>query len=339
MKKIILLLLLSTLLNSCAYNYWHGKELEEEGRIEEANIEYHRAYTNTPSISLYQDAFERTAVLTSKDLIERYRNFLYLGKFKLAYDRLEKARALNPTDPEIQSELNKWTHVLLTGKVDFSFESLQNQVPLSDEMDMQVVLNSPNPKELLYVKLDPQTGSFAIDDRVYNANIGLLMNYSIHSIGIELIRYAPPSVKYMKFVDFKKPVPAKIEGSLSPSGTGTQSVEAHYPLELLKKKGGSEFWLPKKGIEFTAKLSGDRIKVGKTKNLDFLPQMLYLNQKDHRILLDFGSIEIQQKKIGTLWTYRRNLVEKRQYLKDIQKNILLKPFFAFREGAFPFVRE
>ena len=151
MKKILLLLLLSSLLSSCSYNYWHGKELEEKGRIEEANIEYHRAYTNTPSLSLYQDAFERTALLTSKELLERYRNFLYLGKFKLAYDRLEKARALNPTDPEIQNELRKWTHVLLVGKVDFKFVSLRNQVTLSDEMDMQVVLNSPNPKQLLYV--------------------------------------------------------------------------------------------------------------------------------------------------------------------------------------------
>ena len=339
MKKILILLLLTTFLSSCSYNYWHGKELEEEGRIEEANIEYHKAYTNTPWINMYRESYLRTAKTTSADLMKRYANFLYLGKFKLAYDRLEKARSLDPENPEVLSELNKWTHVLLVGRIDLNFVSLHNQVPLSEEMDIQVIFNSPNPTELLKVKLNPQTKAFAIEDRIYNANIGLLMNYSIHSIGIRLMNSRPKSDKYIKFVDFKRPVPAKIEGSLSPKGNQLQPVEGAYPLEKIKARNNSEFWFPRKGIEFTAKLSGDHIKVGKTKTFDFLPQMMYLNQKDHRIMMDFGDLEIQQKRIGTSWGFRRNLKEKRQYLADIQKNILLQPFFSYREGAFPFIRE
>jgi len=335
----ISVLLLALILSSCNYNYWTGKDLEEEGRIEEANIEYHRALTYSPGDDDFREAFDRTAIKTSLDLLERYRNFLYLGKFRIAYDRLSKARSLNPENQEIKAELGKWTHVLLAGKLDLSFKSLKHQVPLSDEMEIQVMLNSPNPNEVLTARVNPQNSTFAVEDQIYNANIQYLMSYSFNAIGIKLVRKNPTREHFQKFVDFRKPVITGVKGGLkSTGGSKLKKVVKLFPLQILKRNNKTRDWVPRPAVEYNARLAGDRIVIGKVKNIAFLPQMMYLNQQEKRILLDFGQVEVRQKKFGGLWRFRRKVNQDRSYLDDIQKNILLKPFFYYREGGFPFVK-
>ncbi len=323
---------------SCNYNYWRGKELEEEGRFEEANIEYHRAHTASPSIDAYREAFDRTAKKTAVDLLERYQGFLYLGKFALAYDRLTKARALDPENTAIQTELRKWTQVLIIGKLDLRFQSLKHQVPLSDEMTLQVVINSPNPNALLYAKVDPQSQVFSVEDHIYNANVQYLMTYSIHAIGVKLVKFKPKSERFQKFVDFKRPVIIGVEGGLEPNASALTPIAQAFPFKALTQGRSENFWFPQQAVEYGVQLAGSKILITRAAEIDFLPQMLYLNQADHRILLDFGQLQLQQKEVGGLWRFRRKLTLERDYLAALQKNILLKPFFEFREGAFPFVK-
>ena len=343
MKPISFLLLL-VLLGSCNYNYWQGKTLEEEGRIEEANIEYHRALVVDPSDDDYQDAYSRTAVKTAEDLLERYRNFLYLGNFKIAYDRLQKARALHPDHPGINAELQKWTHVLIVGKLEMSFTSLKNQLPLADRMNLQVHLNGPNPNETLIAEVHPQNQTFAVEDQIYNANIQLLMSYSLNAVGVQLVKEQPKSTQFLRFVDFKRPLISKVDGGLdylepeaSSEDRTRYRIADQLAVQAFSASLNDPFVVPDKGGEYAAVMAKDKVLI-KAKDIAFLPQMLYLNQKDHRMLLDFGVITIEQKRVGGLWSYKKNYVERREYLSDIQKNLLLVPYFFYREGAYPFVR-
>ena len=178
-----------------------------------------------------------------------------------------------------------------------------------------------------------------MEDQIYNANIQYLMSYTFNSIGIYLVRKNPTREHFQKFVDFKRPVITGVKGGLDPKGgSDLKRVDQLFPYGILKQSNGTVDWVPRQGMEYEARLAGDRIQVKKTAQIDFLPQMMYLNQMEKRILLDFGQVEVSQKKFGGLWRFRRKVEKERDYLADIQKNILLKPYFYYREGGFPFVK-
>ena len=112
--RVLILLSISTVwLQSCNYNYYRGMELETKGRFEEANIEYRRAYTNSPGNEKYREAFLRTAERTTADLLERYQKYLQEKKYRQAYRRLEQAQTLSPENQTIKNELRKWFRILL----------------------------------------------------------------------------------------------------------------------------------------------------------------------------------------------------------------------------------
>ncbi|OGG93719.1 MAG: hypothetical protein A2508_08530 [Candidatus Lambdaproteobacteria bacterium RIFOXYD12_FULL_49_8] len=338
--KLPILLIVALALAGCNYNYYQGKELEEGGRFEEANIEYHRAYTSDPGDEDYQNAFERTAEQTTEDLLLRYQQYLDQGKMEIAYDRLKKAKNLSPNHPVVLRELRRWTSVLIAGKVDFSFESLKSQIPLADEMELLVRINTSDPQKILDAKVDNRTHIFAVEDVIYNVSQKDLIFYSLNSIGIKLSKKTSHDARFIKFVDVKIPYPKDVNGSLDSLGDDLKPVEQIYPLEELSRSAAPEDWVASRGLVYSLELKGDRIWVESSNgNIDYLPQLLYINNQERRIFLDFGKLNCIQRRRGGFWTFKRVIEPERQYLKELRTNLMYFPYFYFREGAYAFVKK
>ncbi|PCI29692.1 MAG: hypothetical protein COB67_03550 [SAR324 cluster bacterium] len=345
-------------LSGCNYNYYQGQQLEQKGRFEEANIEYHRAYSQSPDDLEFRDAYNRTARQTSDDLMKRYQRFLKEKKYPLAFRKLEQAHTLTPNSSEIQEEKKKWFRILLAGKVSFNFQSLRNQIPLTDEMELQIHFNTADPARRLVAAINNQDYTFSIEDILYQPPQSLLMYYTVNSIGVKLVnnfsggatspggrgqqgglsRFGGSS--FHKFIDFKTPILTEVKGSLEFEEQALSPVRQRYPLELLTQANPGDYWVPSRGKRFSVNFDQSQIKVkSSTKSIDFLPQMLYINKENQRIFLDFGNLEAYQRRLGGAWAFRRHITEERKYLRSLEQNILLTPYFYFREGGFPFVKE
>lgn len=337
----LLLLSISILLlmSGCNYNYYRGLELEEQGRYEEANIEFHRAYTSSPNDEDFQDAYRRTAVKTTEDLLERYEIYIKEKKYRMAYKRLEKANTLTPDNPTVREEMKKWYRILLAGKIDLvKLQAMNNQIPLTDQIVLEIRFNTPNITRRLEAPIDYQSNIFSVEDILYDPPQNLLMLYSINSIGVKLVNNATRRSQFKKFIDFRIPVLVDVQGELAPNGSELTPVEDFYPISSIKTAQESEFWYPSPGIRYSLQLNDSEIVVNSTnKKTDFLPQMLYINRADQRYFLDFGDLQLAQRKQGGLWTFRRVVTEDRGYLKELEKNLMLHPYFYYREGGYPYV--
>ncbi len=339
--KIIIGLLSGFLifLSGCNYNYHTGVKLESQGRFEEANIEFHRAYTRSPGNETYQDAYRRTAQKTTEDLFDRYHQYLKEKKYAIAFRRLEQARTLSPNDSRIKIELKKWYRILVAGKVDLvQIKSLHNQIPLTDQILLTVRINTPNALRRLEAHVNYQTGTFYVEDILYDPPQDLLMMYSLNSIGVKLINNSTGSQKFKRFVDFKTPVLIEVRGDLTGNDQDLVSVSGLYPVKQLQQSNHSKFWYPSRGIRYALLLDKNVIRVtSSVEKIGFLPQILYINKRERRYFLDFGQLQLYQKKTGGIWSFRRLVDEKREYLKNLQKNLLLNTYFFFREGGYPYI--
>jgi hypothetical protein len=324
---------------SCNYNYYRGMELEEFGRYEEANIEFHRAYTSSPDNEDYKTAYLRTSAKTTEDLLERYERYKQDKRYLMAFRRLEKANALSPKHPKVQAEMKKWYRILLAGKIDLvQIRSLRNQLPLTDQIILEIRFNTPNITKRLEASIDYQSKTFSVEDVLYDPPQNLLMLYSINSIGVKLVDSMTRRSQFKKFVDFRIPVLVDVQGDLTENQLDLTPVSEFYPFDLLAGKEQRQFWYPRAGTRFSLKLNKDRIIVNSSvKQTDFLPQMLYINKEDRRYFLDFGHLQLSQRKTSGIWTIRRNVTEGREYLQELGKNLILNPYFYFREGGYPFV--
>ncbi len=336
--RFFLMGVLAAALQGCNYSYYRGMDLEEQGRYEEANIEYHHAYTQDPDDSDFRDAYLRTAAKTTEDLLNRYDKYVEQKKYFLAFRRLQQAQALSPDHVRIKRELKKWYRILLAGRVDLvQIQSLHNQIPLSDQIVLTVRLNTPNVSGRLEAPVDYQTKTFNVEDILYDPPQNMLMLYSINSIGVKLVNNKTGREWFKKFIDFKTPVLTNVQGSLQAVNEQLTSVDRFYPVDLLNRSAEKDFRYPSRGIRYTLVLNGSHIDVkSSVRYIDFLPQILYMNRKDRRYFLDFGHFQIAQKKVGGLWSFRRTVFENREYLYDLEKNLMLNPYFFFREGGYPF---
>lgn len=335
----LLIMFFLILLSGCNYNYFRGLELEKDERYEEANIEFHLAFTQSPNNQKFRDAYLRTAEKTTIDLLARYEIYVKEKKYVIAFQRLQQAQTLSPDHPKILKELKKWYRILLAGKVDLvQIKSLRNQIPLTDQIILEVRINSANITRVLEAPVDYQTHTFSVEDILYDPDQDMLMLYSINSIGVKLVKNSTGQKRFKKFVDFKTPVLVEVQGNLAASDSELTPVEKYYPLNSLNAHNDKQFWYPSRGIRYKLLLDKDRVRVNSSvKRFGFLPQILYMNKKDRRYFLDFGVLELFQKNIGGLWSFRRSISEDRQYLRNLQKNLMLNPYFFFREGGYPFV--
>lgn len=357
-------------LMGCNYNYHQGKKLENQDRFEEANIEYHRAYTLSPEDESFKKAYQRTSAETSEDLFQRYKKYLKEKKYQLAFRRLEQALDLSPGNKDIQLEMSKWYRILIAGKVDFSFQSLKNHVPLSDYMYLEIHFNTPTPSKRLKAVIDNQTKTYFVEDVLYDPPQNLLMFYTLNSIGVRLenskdillptimtqeqiqkggkggtdakalLRKKYGAAKFQKFVDLRTPALVDIRGRLKANGNNLSPVENIYPFDVLKNANGDSYSYPVRGIRYILYMNEKEVRVKSSSGyIQFLPQIMYMNRKNKRIFLDFGHLEVLQKRSGGQWFFRRNVTKGREYLKELQKNIILDPYFYYKEGGYPFVKE
>ena len=337
----LFVLLILILLQSCNYNYYMGLKLEEQGRYEEANIEFHRAYTASPGNEKYKTAYLRTAQKTTEDLLERYEKYKKEKKYLMAFRRLERANTLTPDHPVVKEEMKKWYRILLAGKVDLvEIRSLNNQVPLTDTIVLEIRFNTPNITRRLEVPIAYQSKLFSVEDVLYDPPQNLLMLYTINSIGLKLENSQTGQSQFKKFVDFKIPVLVDVQGALAMNDTGLKSVSGLYPFDRLSNRADNSFWHPKPRSRYSLTLNDDHISVSSPlPQAAFLPQMLYINKEDRRYFLDFGHLQLAQKRIGGLWTMRRHVTEDREYMKELRNNLILHPYFYYREGGYPFVED
>ena len=357
MKKLyyLLLLLPFLLLQGCNYNYYQGSILEKEGRFEEANIEFHRAYTRSPNNEDFREAYLRTGAATAMDLMKRYRKYLKEKKYHLAFHRLEQARTLMPRDPEINREMKKWFRILIAGRIDFQFHTLRNRVPLADKMVLQARINTFNPNRPLKAAIDNRTRVFSVEDVLYDPPQNILMFYTLNSIGVNLItnnRFLKDTAgeltieklnrtvlsdQFQKFVDFRTPALVKIRGRLNMKEKPLRPVDQMYPNDLIRKANNMQYAYPSREVRYSLRLDDDVVNVESSEgHISFLPQILYMNRKNRRFFLDFGHIEVLQIQASGLWKIRRIVSEERAYMKDLKKNLLLNPYFYFREGGYLF---
>ena len=351
----ILLFVLATglifIFSGCNYHYYQGKKLEEAERYEEANIEYHRAFADDADDDDYREAYIRTAKLTLNGLMKRYYRYVKENKFKMAFSRLEHARRLNPDSQEVKQELRKWRRILLSGKVTMKSPVRKEDIPLADEMNLAIRLNSPNPESRLMAYIDIKTGIFFVEDILYNPPQDLIMFYSINSVGIELIfnrgaNQLFANKEFKNFISLGTPVLVEVKGELElnrPEATtinGLFRVDDYYPLSTLEQSTTGDSRSPKRGIRYYVKMDKKEIKVRSSSSyIDFLPQLLYFNGVDQRIFLDFGNIELSKKETQGIWRFKRVVAKERAYFKDLKKNLILDPYLYFREGGYPFVIE
>ena len=234
----------------------------------------------------------------------------------------------------------------MAGKVDFTLESLQKVVPLTDEMVLMLRINTADPKKVLNVVIDNQTKTFAAEDRIYNLSQKDLIFYTLNSIGVKLKKDRTRVVRFIRFVDLKIPYPKDVNGNLAEitataAANGEvplQPVDRVYPYQELAQSSASQDWTGMRGLSYSLNLEGERIKVESSNGkIDYLPQMLYLNKEERRIFVDFGSLECIQRKKGGIWTFRRTVDPNRAYLNDLKANLAFSPYFFFREGAYAFV--
>ncbi|NQU63305.1 MAG: hypothetical protein HQ517_03330 [SAR324 cluster bacterium] len=338
-KAVWLILGFGLLFSGCNYNYYTGMKLEAEGRFEEANIEFHRAFTRSPNNETFKEAFHRTAQKTTEDLLNRYEQYVKEKKYSIAFRRLEQAQTLSPHLDRINLELKKWYRILLAGKVDLvQINSLSNQIPLTDQITLTVRINSPNVLKRLEAPVNYRSGIFYVEDILYDPPQDLLMMYSLNSIGVKLHNNSTESERFMRFVDFQTPVLIEVRGDLTGTDEGLIGVDKYYPEELLNQSNNGDFWYPSRGIRYALLLDKTEIKVSSSvERIDFLPHILYINKKERRYFLDFDNLQLSQKKTGGAWSFRRLVDEKRAYLTDLQKNILLNTYFFYREGGYPYV--
>ncbi|MGK0288876.1 MAG: hypothetical protein ACI86H_000297 [bacterium] len=343
-KHCIPFLLVLFALSSCNYNYYQGTQLEGQGRFEEATIEYHRAHVANANDSLYKKAYQRTAKKTVADLLKRYFRYIKEKDLPSAYQRLQKAHTLAPKNEQIKKEQKKWVRILLAGKLSLKFKSIRRGLQIADEMSLAVRVNTPNPDRILLGVVNNQTGVFSVEDVLYSPTQDILMFYSINSIGVKLVKQKSAVQKFKvqefrSFVNFRTPILAKISGKLDETGDVLKKTQQYYPFELLKKSNSKKAWLPSRKIRYSLKLANRQIQVlSSVKRIDFIPQILYLNQKDRRIFFDFGHIKIIQKQVDGPWFFQRITTKERNYYQELEKNIILNPYFYYRDGAYPFIR-
>ena len=87
----ISILLLSILLSGCSFHYDQGRQLESEGRWEEAAIEYHRAFVEDSEDQDVIEALKRVNRRVALENIERYRDYLQKREYRKAFTCLKNA--------------------------------------------------------------------------------------------------------------------------------------------------------------------------------------------------------------------------------------------------------
>ena len=335
---------LALLLSACNFHYRQGVDLEEKKRWEESSIEYRLALVDSPSDEDIHEALARINPKVAADNLARYRDYLGKQQFRKAFRRLEAAGVLDPSLEEVKTEREKWTKVLLAGRANLEFDRVETNLRLADKMNLQVVFNTPTGKTIA-APISNETGIFFAEHLIYNAGIGQLTGYTINSIGLKMTRKTAEGLKkkeFLKFINYRVPLAEGIGGELATKSTAEAgNVRAHRDTltSVLNNGRVPAFRAPRGLVRYSLKLEGNTIGVTDSKDISYLPDVLYVNNSDRRVFLDYGSLELQRNQEQRRWSIRRKvyLEPADDYFPRFAKNLALNPYFLYKEGPYRFV--
>lgn len=330
-------------LASCNFHYTRGKALEADNRWEEAAIEYHAALIEDPEETEIQEAVERANKIVARENFEVYRRFLSKKQFKKAYARLLDATRQDPDFAPAGAELKKWLRVLVAGQVRLDFPSIRRNLSLADEISLTVRFNTPNPGETIEAEINLDTGTYFVEDLLYDRPPQMLTYYSLNALGVALVygrgqarRFT--SKEFQRFVNFRTPVLDSVRGRLEISRGGKLTAAEDHRKTLAPRQNLGDFTYPTTNPHYSLELGGGDIKVSsKSGGANFTPRFLYLNYEDNRMFVDFGHYEIRLGENQRKWEIRRLPIAGQDYFPRFSDNIALRPYFFYREGVFTYL--
>jgi len=332
-------LLAAVLLAGCNLNYLEGQQRESQNRWEEAAIQYHLALIKHPDDAEYKAAYERARRQVALDNLDRYKRYLADKEFIKAYNRLVDASRQDPTLAEVNTELAKWTRVLIAGQVKLDFSTPQSVTSVADEIRLAIRFNTPNPGEVLEAEIDVDDGIFFVENLLYDRPDELLTYYSINSIGLSLVQGKTlvkqfTNREFVRFINFRNhvlessPGPMRFasDGKLTPVGDTRKSLLAGYQTESLRA--------PNPNPRYRMALQGNRILVSTADGRsDFTPRFLYINKQDRRMLVDFGRYAVKLESDTRRWEVARLPLSENDYFSLLSQNLALQPYFYYRDAV------
>ena len=326
----------------CATHYYNGQALEAKNRWEEASIEYHLAKIDDPEDPEVLAAVERANKVVARENFEHYRVYLARKQFHKAYLRLMDSSRQDPTFGETQQEMAKWMRVLVSGRVSLDFDVPQGLVSLADEMSLVVLINTPNPGEVIEAPIDIDSGVFFTENLLYDRPPELLALYSLNAIGIKLT-YGRSNIKKFtstetkRLVTFRTPVMDNLQGKLPLNSGGDQRRIAGHRQTLRGEGEGlaTQAVVPQNNPRFSLRFRGPEIHVeAEGGQAVFAPRYLYLNLADRRQLVDFGHYQVRLQQDQKTWELKRLPLDAEDYFIEFSRNVALKPYFFYRDGVF-----
>jgi len=325
---------------NCSFHYDKGLQLEEEGRWEEAAIEYRIASLNNPDNLKISTALKRANLNVANENMQTYKRYLKKKQFRKAYPRLEAAISQNPQLSEARKEMKKWWHILITGKTEFEFNKLSSNLRLAEEMILQVKINTPT-GDILTGNISSENGIFFIEDVIYKTDLMQLAEYTINSIGLKITRKSSIGFiqdEFKKFINFREISPVKVSGVVRREHLKEpQHVLKHRP-SLITERENFESWYPKGLLTYELKFSKDSVKViSKSNRNEFAPSVLYINSLDRRVNLDFGVYRLKMDDSLRKWSILRKSFQRLEddYYLVISTNLALNQYF-FYDKVFRF---
>ena len=340
MKQICFFFLISTMI-SCSYHFQEAQELEEKKRLEEASIEYRLAFVEDSDDEATQAALKRTNTQVSEENFQRYLDYLSKKEFKKAYRRLESAALQNPSFAKTQSEQAHWLKVLVSGKVKLQFDRLQANIRLANQMQLQIVINTPTGKTLT-ADISNETGIFFVEDLLYKQTLKELPHYSINAIGLRLKRLIPgqrTKQEFRKFINFRGLILDQAVGDLQTEPTAAIRTVLEHRTQLLTPQSSLPTpWFPPRLIRYNLAFKGSEIQVTSSERIDFMPDTLYLNHAQQRAFVDFGVYQLSLDNESHLWSLKKEpyLSKSDDYFYQFSQNLALYPYFFYRDGAYQY---
>ena len=332
-----LALILLLVITGCSLHYDTGKELESEGRYEEASIEYHRAFVDDPDDLEIQEALQRVHRKVAEENLVRYREYLEKKQYHKAFSRLQSILRQNPEIGEAQEELKHWTRILLTGKIEFEFKTIGMNLRLAEKMELQVHLNSPS-GELLRGEVSYENGIFSVEDLLYKTPREKLSEYTLNTIGLELHRKDSRGFtkeQFERFIYFRTLIPGSVEGRLNGIIESAKKVADHRSNLLEKPESELKDWFPPRLVRYQMLLDENQIRIlSSEKRREFAPEVLYLNSTSGRAFIDFGVFELKRDENRKKWSIRRKTMVRNSddYFTELSRNLALSRYFQYEQA-------
>lgn len=326
----------------CSMHFRNGQELEEQERWEEAAIEYRLAYVDDPDDGEIQEALTRTNKKVAQENFERYQQYLASKEYRKAYSRLEAIGVQDPSLEEATLEQNHWMRILIAGKIEFQLDRLLTNIRLADQMQLQIMINSPTGK-ILTADISNETGIFFVEDVLYKKQLRDLPQYSIHMIGVKLTKKSTDqrtSHEFKRFINFQGLIPRPTTGTLKTiTNPSTKTVLSHRPELVDSQMAEFDLWFPPRIIYYDLALNDTEIQINTEDRSDFMPFAFYLNSEQRRAFVDFGVSQLILNNKTRDWGIQKKLYRTKSddYFYQFSRNLALYPYFFYKDGVYRYI--